>query len=121
MIPSPGPNTRCITETALHFVGQRDRSDQLRAGRADAFCDGQRGGNIVARMGRFLRQIGIVVIEIANGTAVREYCPVRWRLMIGTDNCRSSFRRKLRRNLALNPAVLFLPRPERAAYRVTHT
>ena len=115
MIPSPGPNARRIAEAALHFVGERDRSDQFRPGRAEAFRDRQRGGNIVARMRRFLRQIGIVVIEIANATPIRERSPVRWRLMTGTDNCRASFRRKLRRNLARNPAGLFLLRPECAA------
>src|SRR5437763_14692663 len=115
MIPPARANARRIAKAALHFVSERNRSDQFRPGRAEAFRDRQRGGNIVARMRRFLRQIGIVVIKIANGTAVRECCPVRWRLMTGTDNCRSSLRRKLRCNLARTPAGLFLPRSEPAA------
>ncbi len=89
VIPAARANAGGVAKTALHFVGQRDRGDQLATIRAHAFGDRERRGDVVARMRRFFRKIGVVVIEIANATAGRERRPVRRRLMIGADDGRA--------------------------------
>ena len=86
MIPTARANAGGVAETALHFVGERDRGDQFAAIRADALRDRERGGDVIARVRRLFRKIGVVVIEIANATAGRERRPIRRRLVIGADD-----------------------------------
>src|SRR5438552_3736380 len=69
-------------------------------------------------MGRLFRQIRIVVIEIANATAVRESGPVRRRLVIRADDCRSMFRSEIATDVPRNDARLFVPRTKCATQRV---
>jgi len=95
-------------------------ADQFRATCTDAFRRRQRSGNIVARMRGLFRQIGIVVVEIANAGCIRECCPVRRRFVICADDCRSMLRRKFRNNFSRDRARLLIPRTERATERVEH-
>src|SRR5947199_3539579 len=69
-------------------------------------------------MGRLFPQIRIVVIEIANATAVRESGPVRRRLVIRADDCRSVFRREIGSDVSRNDARLFVPCTKCATQRV---
>src|SRR5437667_11736440 len=71
-------------------------------------------------MGRLFRQIRIVVIEIANATAVRDSGPVRRRLVIRADDCRSVFRREIGSDVSRNDARLFVPRTNCATQRVQY-
>ena len=120
MVPAACADAGGITKSTLHFVGQCNRRDQLRATCTDAFRRRQRSGNIVARMRGLFRQIGIVVVEIANAACIRECCPV-WRcLVVRPDNCRSSFCRKFRGDLSRDRTRLLIPRTERATERVEH-
>src|SRR6266550_964870 len=118
MVPAARANTRGIAKSALHFVRKRDRGNQFAAACAHAFRHRQRCGNIIARMGRLFRKISIVVIEIANTTAVRECGPVRRRLVIRADDCRSVFRREIGSDFSCNDARLFVPRTKCATQRV---
>src|SRR5262249_2569783 len=121
MIPAPRTNARGVTEAALHFIGERDRGDQFFARRAGTFRDCERSRNVVARMRRLFRKIGVAVIKIPNESAIRERGPVRRRLMVGADDCRSIPRRKFRRNLARDSARLFVPSTDRATERIDHS
>src|SRR5437868_5587369 len=114
MIPSPRTNTRCIAEAALHFIGECDCRNQLRPSPLDAFRDSQCGGNIVARVRWFLRQISVVVIEVADGAAVGECRPVRRPLVIRPEDCGSWLRRKFQGDLARDCTRLFIPCTKRA-------
>ncbi len=119
MIPATRPNAGGIAETALHFVGDRRRRDHLFSGRADALAHREHGRKIVARMRRFLREIGVVVIEVANAAAVREGGPIRRGLVRGADNRRAVLSgREIRNDVARDRARLLVPGAERAAERV---
>ena len=120
MIPTARADAGGVAKTALHFVSERDRGDQLAAVRADALRDRERGGDVVARMRRFFRKIGVVVIEIANAAAGRERRPIGRCLVIGADDRAAIFRRKIGGDFARDHARLFVPRPERAAERIDH-
>src|SRR5437016_14536145 len=72
-------------------------------------------------MRRFLRQIGIVVIEITDTTASRERRPIRRCLVVRADNGRTMFRRKLRRDFPRNPAGLFVPCAQRTTYGIDYS
>ena len=82
MIPTARPDAGRVAEAALHFIGERDRGDQIAAIRAHALGDGERRGNVVARVRRFFGKISVVVIEIADATAGRKRRPIRRRLVI---------------------------------------
>src|SRR3954447_17022437 len=69
-------------------------------------------------MGRLFRKISIVVIKIANATAVRECSPVRRGLVIRADDCRSVFRREIGSDVPRDDARLFIPRTKCATQRV---
>ena len=120
MIPAARPDAGRVAEAALHFIGERDRGDQIAAIRADALRDGERRGDVVARVRRFFGKISVVVIEIANATAGRERRPIRRRLVIGADNGAAVFRRKIGSDFARDRARLFVPCAERAAKRINH-
>ena len=115
MVPAARANTRRIAETALHFIRDCRRQNDLLARCADALGRREHSGKIVARMGRFFRQIGVVVIEITNAAAIRERGPIRRRLVRRADDCRAVFRRKFRNHRPRNRARLFVPRAERAS------
>src|SRR5437867_8848375 len=72
-------------------------------------------------MRRFLRKIGVVVIQITDTTAGRERRPIRRRLVVRADNGRTMFRRKFRRDFTRNPAGLFVPCAQRTAYRIDYS
>ena len=120
MIPAARANARGVTKAALHFVGERDRGDQLLPIRTHALGYCQRGGDVIARVRRFLGKIRVVVIEIANATAGRESGPVRRRLMIGTDDGGAVFGREVGSDVARDHARLLVPGAERAAEGIDH-
>src|SRR5260370_34438426 len=115
MIPAPRANAGGVAEPALHFISKRDCSDQFASAGAHAFRHSKRRSNVVTRMRRLLRQISVVIIEIADATAIRERRPVWRRFVIRADDGRSVFRRTIRRNFSLDRALLFLPRSQPAA------
>src|SRR2546423_1791053 len=99
MIPAARANAGGVAKAALHFVSERDRGDQLATVCSHAFGHGESGGDVVARMRRFLRKIGVVVVEIANAASSRECRPIRWRLVIGPDDGGTVLCRKIRGDL----------------------
>ncbi len=115
VVPAPRANARGIAQPALHFVGKRDRCDQFASIRANTLRHRQRGGNVVTRMRRLLRQISVVVIEIANAASIRERRPIRRRFMFRPDDCRSYRRRKIGCDFSRDRAGFFIPRTQRAA------
>src|SRR5205085_11249344 len=115
MVPAARSNASRVAQTTLDFIGERDGGDQLASACAYAFRRRQRSRNIIAWMRRFLRKVGVVIIEVANGTAVGECRPIRRRLVIRADDYGSMFRRKIRGNFSRNRARLFFPRAQRAA------
>src|SRR5438045_6606899 len=70
MVPAARPNARSVAEPALHFIGDRCRQNHFLARSADAFADREQRREIITRMRRFLREISVVVIEVANLAAV---------------------------------------------------
>src|SRR5437879_7929606 len=54
MIPAARANARGIAKTALHFISERDRGDQLSPIRAGTLGDRQSCRNVIARMRWFL-------------------------------------------------------------------
>src|SRR5207249_9574217 len=64
-------------------------------------------------------KISIVVIEIANATAVRECGPVRRGLVSCANDRRTVFRRKIGSDFSRDCARFFIPRAQRAAQRVS--
>ena len=120
MIPTARANAGGVAKATLHFVSKRDRGDQLATVRTYALRHRERGGDVIARVGRFFRKIGVVVIEIADATAGREGSPIRRRLVIGADDSAAIFCRKIRRDFTRNHARLFVPGPEGATERVDH-
>ena len=118
MIPATRPNTRGIAEPALHFISDRRRHDHLLAGRADAFPDREHGREVVAWMRRLLREISVVVIEIADLAAVRERGPIRRGLVRGSENGRAVFRREIGNDRARDRARFLVPCAQRAAQRI---
>src|SRR5438094_8374308 len=71
-------------------------------------------------MRRFLRKIGVVVIEITDTTAGRKRRPIRRCLVVRADNGRAMFRRKFRCDFPRNPAGLFVPCAQGATDRVDY-
>src|SRR5204862_8340911 len=63
-------------------------------------------------------QIRIVVIKIPDATAIGECGPVRRRLVLGADDCRSVFRGEIGSDVSRNDARLFVPRTKCATQRV---
>src|SRR5205814_6056047 len=69
-----------VAEPALDFVGQRDGDDQLGGGGVPALSHRERGGNVVAGMGRFLGQISVVIVQVTRSEERRvgKECRSRW-------------------------------------------
>ncbi len=120
MIPSSRANAGRVAKSALHFVSDRRGGDRFLTARADTFGNRKNRREIIARMRRLFGKVGVVVIEIANATAVRECSPIRRRFVVRPDDCRSILRRKIRRDFARDRARLFVPGADRAAERIDH-
>ena len=120
MIPTARPDAGRVAEAALHFIGERDRSDQIAATGADALRDGERRGDVVTRVRRFFGKIGVVVIEIADATAGRKRRPIGRCLVIGADNGAAVFRLKIGGDFTRDRARFFVPCAECAAKRINH-
>ena len=118
MVPAARANAGGVAKATLDFVSERDCRDKLSPIRTDTLGDRERSRNIVARMRRFLRQISVVVIEVADATAIRKRRPVRRRLVSSAKDCRSLFGRKIRSDFSRNRTWLFLPCSQRAAQRI---
>src|SRR5438552_3117825 len=71
-------------------------------------------------MGRFFRQISVVVIEITNATAIGESCPVRGHLVCCPEDGRPVCRREFRGDLAGDYTRLLIPSPKCATNRIDH-
>ena len=115
MIPTARTNAGCIAQTALHFIGDRGRQNHLFPVGPEAFTDGQNRGEVIARMSRLFREIGVVVVEITDATTGRESGPIRRRLVISPDDGRAIFSGKIGGNLTGDPAGIFVPCSQRAA------
>src|SRR3954470_23099829 len=115
MIPSARTNASRVAEAALHFVSKCDGCDHFASTSTHAFCNGKCGGNVVAGMRGLFRQVRVVEIEIADGAAVRERRPVRWRLVIRAKDCRAAFGGELCGHSPRDHTRFFLPCAERAA------
>src|SRR5689334_7286008 len=66
MVPPAWSQRSRVAEPALDFVGKSDSLNDPFTGRTRSFSDGQNGCNVIRRMRRFLREVGIVEIEIAD-------------------------------------------------------
>ncbi len=98
VIPSVLADRGGVAHPALDFVSKDRGRDQIAAlGPGDlAHCE--HGGEIVARMGRLERQIGVVVIEVAEEDAVGEGRQVGARLAASAEEARARFGRDPRRD-----------------------
>ena len=65
-----------VAEPALDLVGQHRGGDHLLAGCLRRFADGKHRREVVAGMGRLQRQVGVVVVEVADEQAVDERRPL---------------------------------------------
>src|SRR5262249_34480667 len=64
-----------VAQPALDLVGQDGGGDEVPAGGAGRLADGQHRGEVVAGVGRLQRQVGVVVVEVADEQAVDEGGP----------------------------------------------
>src|SRR5438876_1168111 len=74
----------------------------------------ERGGNVVAGVGRFLGQIGVVEVQVTNQAAVGKSRPIRGRPMGRAQQGRAALGGESRSDASRDHARLGLPRPQRA-------
>ena len=67
--------TRRVAEAALDLVGEDGGRDEIATARAGGFANRQHGREVVARMGRFLAQVGVVEVQVTNEKSVDERGP----------------------------------------------
>jgi len=72
MIPATWSERRCVAEAALDFIGKCDGLNHSFAGGMRGLSDRKNGCNVVRRVRRFLREISIIEIKIADECAVGE-------------------------------------------------
>ena len=119
VVPPARAETGRVAEPALNFVRQRDRDNEFASVCLLSLGDRQRGGDVVAGMGRLLRQIGIVIIQVTNLTAVGKRRPIRRSAMCRAEQGRAGRAGPIRsRHGARDLARLGFPGPERAAQRI---
>ena len=89
MVPSTRSQRGGVTEATLHFIGECNSQNDLLPGALIGLSNCQYCGNIVRRMGRLLREIGIVKIQISDEGAIGEGREVRECFVTGPPDGRS--------------------------------
>ena len=78
VIPPTRSETCGVAEPALDFVGQRAGDHELASIGLFGLGHRERRGNVVAGVGRLFGKVGVIIVQVADQTAVGERCPV-WR------------------------------------------
>ena len=120
MVPSSSPQAGRVAQAALDLVGQCDGDNQVLSARILGLGHRERGGNVVAGVGRFPGQIGVVEIQVTNQAAVGKSRPIRRRPLGRAQQGRAALGGESRSDAARDHARLGLPRPQRATDRVNH-
>ena len=120
MVPAVRAQTGGVAKPALHLVGEQDRRDELAARGARSFSGRERGGDVVAGVRRFLREVGVVVIEVADEAAVGERGPIRRRGVARAEQRRAVRCVEPCSHAARDGARLGVPRAQSAADGVDH-
>lgn len=120
MVPPSRPECCCIAQPTLNLIGQDDGENHPFACRMSHFSRGKNGGNIVGRMCRLLREIGVVEIEVSHQRPVGEGREVRRCLVSRAPHrCTAGDTHELG-DLARNPARKSTPRAEGATQTIEY-
>ena len=114
MVPPSSPQAGRVAQAALDLVGQRDGDNKVLSAHILGLGHRERGGNVVAGVGRFLGQIGVVEVQVTNQAAVGKSRPIRRRPMGRAQQGRAALGGESRSDAARDHARLGLPRPQRA-------
>ncbi len=121
MVPALGPQRGGVAATALHLVRQRDRGHDVAALRADQLADGEGGGDVVAGVGGFFAEIGVVEVEIADQRPVGERRKVGGRAVLRAEQPRAVCDRHVLCDGPRDLAGPALPRAQRATDRIQNS
>jgi hypothetical protein len=117
VVPSLGADAPGVGQPALDLVGEDRGRDQVAAARARDLRRCQDRGPVVARVGRLLREVGVVEVEVADQDAVHEGRHVGAGAA-AVERGRGRLRRDPRRHPLRGTRRLASPGAERTAERV---